>query len=152
MSGKNSDLQGVLEVLLPEIRETRSIAQETSVQLASLNGHVGQMDGQISQIAKSQLRMEEAIFGNGKPGMKAEIDDLRDEVDRLKNIENRRDQEKQKQRDEFRKFRWGMLAAIFAALLDILLRVFHNRLPGFGSVGGTSAVPEINKAFARKLP
>jgi|SRR5690554_1823884 len=126
MSGKNSDLQGVLEVLLPEIRETRSIAQETSVQLASLNGHVGQMDGQISQIAKSQLRMEEAIFGNGKPGMKAEIDDLRDEVDRLKNIENRRDQEKQKQRDEFRKFRWGMLAAIFAALLDILLRVFNG--------------------------
>jgi len=87
---------------------------------------VGQMDGQISQIAKSQLRMEEAIFGNGKPGMKAEIDDLRDEVDRLKNIENRRDQEKQKQRDEFRKFRWGMLAAIFAALLDILLRVFNG--------------------------
>lgn len=126
MSGKNSDLQGVLEVLLPEIRETRSIAQETSVQLASLNGHVGQMDGQISQIAKSQLRMEEAIFGNGKPGMKAEIDDLRDEVDRLKNIENRRDQEKQKQRDEFRKFRWGFLAAIFAALLDILLRVFNG--------------------------
>ncbi len=126
MSGKNSDLQGVLEVLLPEIRETRSIAQETSVQLASLNGHVGQMDGQISQIAKSQLRMEEAIFGNGKPGMKAEIDDLRDEVDRLKNIENRRDQEKQKQRDEFRKFRWGMLAAIFTALLDILLRVFNG--------------------------
>jgi predicted ribosome quality control (RQC) complex YloA/Tae2 family protein len=126
MSGKNSDLQGVLEVLLPEIRETRSIAQETSVQLASLNGHVGQMDGQISQIAKSQLRMEEAIFGNGKPGMKAEIDDLRDEVDRLKNIENRRDQEKQKQRDEFRKFRWGFLAAIFTALLDILLRVFNG--------------------------
>lgn len=126
MSGKNSDLQGVLEVLLPEIRETRSIAQETSVQLASLNGHVGQMDGQISQIAKSQLRMEEAIFGNGKPGMKAEIADLRDEVDRLKNIENRRDQEKQKQRDEFRKFRWGFLAAIFTALLDILLRVFNG--------------------------
>mgnify|MGYP001222495973 FL=1 len=126
MSGKNSDLQGVLEVLLPEIRETRSIAQETSVQLASLNGRVGQMDGQISQIAKSQLRMEEAIFGNGKPGMKAEIDDLRDEVDRLKNIENRRDQEKQKQRDEFRKFRWGFLAAIFTALLDILLRVFNG--------------------------
>lgn len=56
----------------------------------------GQMGGQINQIARSQSRAEEAIFGNGRPGIKAEMDDLHDDVAQLKQHREEKDQEKKR--------------------------------------------------------
>ena len=117
----------LLEILLPEIRKTGEKQDQMSERLAVF----GERQGKILQ---SIQKLEEAIYGNGKPGLRSGVDSL---DSRLTEIEGQHLQEKAARdkaeaeiqetkitaRNEWRKFRWGIVATGFTVLLDLILHL-----------------------------
>ena len=115
----------LLEILLPEIRKTGEKQDQMSERLAVFEERQG-------KILRSIRKLEEAIYGNGKPGLRADVDAL---DSRLSYIEQLHYEEKMKreqnevavleakkaEKSEWRKFRWGLLATGFTVLLDLIL-------------------------------
>ena len=140
--------QEMLDILLPELRDVAQTAQVNSVTLAS-------MGQQLAQLTKVTSRMETAIYGNGKPGLQARVEDQHrrlsgiestckleqeaDLIDRLGVIEEQHHAEKtvrekvatdlaeaqKAERSEWRKFRWGFIGTIVTVILDIVLHALH---------------------------
>ena len=139
--------QEMLDILLPELRDVAQTAQVNSVTLAS-------MGQQLAQLTKVTSRMETAIYGNGKPGLQARVEDQNrrlsgiegvckleqeaDLVDRLQEIEQQHTKEaadrqqiandlveRQKaEKAEWRKFRWGFIGTMGTVIIDILIHAF----------------------------
>ena len=59
--------QELLDILLPEVRRIGAMSQENSVTLATVTE-------QLAQLAKVTDRLDKAIYGNGKPGLRALVE------------------------------------------------------------------------------
>jgi hypothetical protein len=97
------DTRNIMSLVLAEIREIKSVAQETNVQVARMAERVG-------QVQETAAELETTVLGNGKPGIKNELDNLRH---RLEGVEKAHEREKAGRKAnlaECRKFKWGMLA------------------------------------------
>jgi len=122
---QNAVVEGVLQALLPELSKIQDSLSQRAAAIATLQT-------QMTQVISYQEELKDAIYGNGKPGLKADITDLQKqmaEVDERHTQEEKVAQEKAEAKKaevaEWRKFRWGILAAVVIAGLDLVLRVFN---------------------------
>ena len=138
--------QEMLDILLPELRTVSQTSQANSVSLAG-------MAQKLEHLTIITTRLDTAIYGNGKPGLKTTVeqntsrlnaytttcrlDDDLDIVDRIESIETQHMKEKEErdqiaadlveakkaEKAEWRKFRWGFIGTIAAVLLDLAARL-----------------------------
>ena len=104
------------------------------------------LDERMAFIQEKIVRIEEAVFGNGKPGIRQEVSEHSRRLteiehiekgcpifyveDRLKEIQDRHNREdavakkeeetREKEMAEFRKFKWALLATIASTIVGIL--------------------------------
>ncbi len=104
---------------------------------------IRQDERQASMVVKVD-RIEKAIFGNGGPGIKARLEALEKDhksmcpavltmADRVTEVERRHisedaernegKQETKKEKDEFRKFKWGIASVFAATVIGILINL-----------------------------
>lgn len=131
-----------IAIILEEIRPIRENTDSTSSAVATLQEQMG-------QVKKIVDRLDEAVFGNGKPGLRYNVDEnqkrlsviedrCRYEVnlnidDRLEKIEvsiadaeKARGERRKAEESERRKFRYGVYSLIAAAVIDIIVRLIFG--------------------------
>jgi hypothetical protein len=120
-------VQGVLTVLLPELLALQESGRERAEQMARI-------DERQTQMADVLEKITECMYGNGKPGLKADLEEVTRKVAdvealhqtekeaRLK-TEQDHDEAKKAEVSEWRKFKWGILAAVVMAGLDLAFRL-----------------------------
>jgi chromosome segregation ATPase len=120
---QNAVVEGVLQAILPEL----SKLQENSAHFAAA---IATLQTQMSQVIANQEELKEAVYGNGKPGLKADLTDLQERVGKVEEkhaqegrLAAEKAEEKKAEVAEWRKFRWGILAAVALASLDLLFRL-----------------------------
>lgn len=115
--------------------------------LLEIRDTVIRLDERQKAINTKVNKIEGAVFGNGVPGMRAELSNLGERVGKIEEFESScpilalqedlqairlRHQGEDKQEDdtkkdmlskvsEYRKFKWGLVALVIATLLNILL-------------------------------
>jgi hypothetical protein len=95
---------------------------------------MARIDERQTQMADVLEKITECLYGNGKPGLKADLEEVTRKVAdvealhqtekeaRLKTEQDHADA-KQAEVGEWRKFRWGIVAAVAMAGLDLLFRL-----------------------------
>lgn len=129
MSGK----EDILDILLVETRATRGEVQATAKNIAAL-------EVKITQLAETSIKLEKAIYGNGVPGLRSQVDrvemrvqsleeleGLKEEVDHITERHEAEDKERAEasegRKDDlkrWRDFKWGMLTVASLLILDLL--------------------------------
>jgi hypothetical protein len=112
---------------------------------------IGRMDGRQEGLVKTTERIETAIFGNGKPGLRADVEALgfkvkdidqrlvavedRDCTERIEEIEERHQEEdetkgermkrRSKEQDSFRNFRWALIFMAATMIINFIMRILE---------------------------
>jgi len=119
--------------------------------LLEIHDTVARLDERQRGISRKVERIESAVFGNGTPGLRSDFECIESRLDAIEKFENgcpifevvedirlieaRHAAEDKKQEenaereksgeDEYRKFRWGMLAMLIATAIDIILHYIN---------------------------
>jgi hypothetical protein len=116
-------VQGVLGALLPELRALQDAGKERAEQIA-------RMDERQFQMAEQLDKITEVLYGNGKPGIKSDLEEVQRqlaEVAERHEHEEAEKAEKEKLAAEdkadvkkgWRNLTWGIIAAFVALAIDI---------------------------------
>lgn len=131
-----------IAIILEEIRPIRENTDSTSSAVATLQEQMG-------QVKKVVDRLDVAVFGNGKPGLRYNVDENHKRLtiiegrcayeanlqidDRLQKIETSitdankaRDERHKAEESERRKFKYGVYALIVTTVVDVLLRLIFG--------------------------
>jgi hypothetical protein len=73
---QNAVVEGVLQALLPELSKIQESLAQRAAAIATLQT-------QMTQIIDNQEEVKNAIYGNGKPGVKADIVDLQQTINEV---------------------------------------------------------------------
>ena len=116
-------------MLLPELRALQESGRERAEQMARI-------DERQTQMADVLEKITECLYGNGKPGLKADLEELTRKVAdvealhqtekerRLKTEQDHADA-KNAEVSEWRKFRWGIIATFVTMLIDLVAHYSH---------------------------
>lgn len=101
-----------LEIVLAELRPLRE----------SMSA-IPRLEERTAHIQAMLVRLDETVNGNGKPGMKWQMEEHDDRLEALEIVREDERQAKKDEQSERRKFKWAVLMAIAAAMLDIATRL-----------------------------
>ena len=81
------------------------------------------LDERQQAMQKTVDRIDRAIYGNGSPGLRQDVDELRHRVDIIDERHAEIDENKDAEESAIRKFRLGMIGTAIAILVDVGLRL-----------------------------
>lgn len=99
------------------------IVEEVSKQQGDIAVQAAVMDERIRNIAKKVDKIDEAIFGNGKPGLKTDLERLEPRIKALEEHKEGIEKEKKDRAVENRKFVYGLYTLGVGVVIDIVLRL-----------------------------
>jgi septin family protein len=105
------------------------VTLNTSVQVARL-------DERMEKAVEIISRLELAVFGNGKPGLRQQVEAQESRLVRIEEqhsidqeaaaaVESEKAEEEKAERSEWRKYKWGMIFFGTTVVIDILMQLLH---------------------------